>query len=236
MRQHPTGPLQETLLEVFNGGRADFAGRLVAPDYVEHALPPSPPAAPGGLPALIAYLEHMRRAFPDLRLNIEDAVAKHDRLALRLSATGTHLGPLRGMAPTRRGAEWGEMHFFRLKDGGLRSTGVSRAPPGCCASLGWCSLGVRHDAAGGRPKQRRNRSGGSGEKERHVLDARPRGRRAALRGGVPVQVDAGAGQVRKDVGLDKPECPWRARRGGGDGGYRESEHRNRPARHPPAKP
>lgn len=138
MRQHPTGSLQDTLLEVFNAGRTDLADRLVAPDYIEHALPPG---APGGLPALLAYLEHIRTAFPDLRLTVEDAVEQGDRLALRLSATGTHLGPLRGMAATGRRAEWEEMHFFRLEGGRIAEHWIIAGTLGMLRQLGLVQVG-----------------------------------------------------------------------------------------------
>ena len=138
MRQHPTGPLQVALLEVFNGGRADLADHLVTPNYIEHALPPG---APGGLPALLTYLEHLRTAFPDLRLTIEDAAAERDRLALRLSATGTHLGPLRGLAATGRRAEWEEMHFYRLEEDRIAEHWSITGTFGLLRQLGLVRLG-----------------------------------------------------------------------------------------------
>jgi predicted ester cyclase len=86
--------------EVFNGGNLDLADDLVAPDGVNHAAPPGGPAGPVGVRRIVGML---RAAFPDDRHEIEDMLAEGDRVAVRITHTGTHEGVFRG-APPRGGA------------------------------------------------------------------------------------------------------------------------------------
>lgn len=85
--------------EVWNQGKLDVVEQLVAPDCVTHD-----PAAPGGElkgPDGVKQLVSMyRNAFPDTRLEINDLIVEGDKVAARLSASGTHKGALMGIAPT----------------------------------------------------------------------------------------------------------------------------------------
>ena len=60
-----------------------------------------------------------RSAFPDLEFEVHDLVAEGDIVAVRLTYRGTHLGSWRGLEPTGRAIEVGEMMFFRFADGVL---------------------------------------------------------------------------------------------------------------------
>lgn len=60
-----------------------------------------------------------RAAFPDLVFTIHSLVAEGDFVAVHLTYRGTHLGPWRGLEPTGRQIEVGEMMFFRFEDGVL---------------------------------------------------------------------------------------------------------------------
>jgi steroid delta-isomerase-like uncharacterized protein len=68
-----------------------------------------------GLAEFEEALERFLTAFPDLRLKIEDAVARDDRVALRLTLTGTHEGEFIGVPPTGRSVEFAAIAFFRLE-------------------------------------------------------------------------------------------------------------------------
>jgi predicted ester cyclase len=43
-----------------------------------------------------------REAFPDLRVQLEDAVAEGDKVVARFTTTGTHRGAFMGLPPTGR--------------------------------------------------------------------------------------------------------------------------------------
>ncbi|OSQ36790.1 ester cyclase [Thalassospira mesophila] len=75
-------------------------------DLVDHALIenwddiPLGPGQQPGRDGIKPVFRMFRTAFPDLALTIENIVAEADRAAVRLRMTGTHDGPLMGIAPT----------------------------------------------------------------------------------------------------------------------------------------
>ena len=104
------------VLEVFNAGSMEMLDALVAPDFVDHALPPGVPPNRDGLKQVVAA---MRSAFPDLEYTIEDQIAEGEKLAQRLSGRGTMKGEFMGMPPTGKSAAWQEMHILRFDTNGL---------------------------------------------------------------------------------------------------------------------
>lgn len=61
--------------------------------------------------------EMMQRAFPDLRADIEDIFAAHDRVAVRLTFTGTHSAEFLGVPATGRSVRCVSHEFYRVADG-----------------------------------------------------------------------------------------------------------------------
>lgn len=98
--------------EVFNGGNLDAIEQFIAPSYIRHD--PGLPMEVRGPDGVRQYIAMFRTAFPDLHLELEDLLVEGDRLALRLTGTGTHRGPLPGIPPTgRKGSVWSmEIHRF----------------------------------------------------------------------------------------------------------------------------
>lgn len=94
---------------------AETVRKQLAPDYVDHEMPPDTPPGPD---AALRYNEMLHKAFPDLRVKIEDIVAEGDRVAVRASWTGTHRGafPLLDIAPTNRSFVLNGMVFWRIRD------------------------------------------------------------------------------------------------------------------------
>src|SRR5918911_214015 len=64
------------------------------------------------------FVGEFRRAFPDLRLIIDDQIAEGDKVMIRETARGTHQGELRGMAPTGKEMEIKGMAIFRFSPEG----------------------------------------------------------------------------------------------------------------------
>jgi steroid delta-isomerase-like uncharacterized protein len=86
--------------ELFGRGSLELADEIYAPDYVGHD--PSNPEDVRGLEAAKRAAADYRRAFPDLRVTVEELMAEGDKVAARLRVRGTHLGELDGIAPTGR--------------------------------------------------------------------------------------------------------------------------------------
>jgi len=70
---------------------------------------------PAGTQGLIAS---WRAAFPDFRFVVHDLIGEDDRVAIRLTYSGTHTGAhWFGIAPSARAVNVTEMMFFRFEGG-----------------------------------------------------------------------------------------------------------------------
>ncbi|EZP29646.1 ester cyclase [Microbacterium oleivorans] len=69
---------------------------------------------PGGADAWIEDLADLFHGFPDWRWKSIQVVAEDDRIAAHVRGGGTHTGPWRGIAPTRRHVNVAEFLFLRL--------------------------------------------------------------------------------------------------------------------------
>src|SRR3954451_11790403 len=75
--------------ELWNGGELTVADELIAAEHVHH-VGDRELSGPEGVRGAVTWL---RTAFPDLRFEIDDLMSEDDRVALRWTASGTHLGP-----------------------------------------------------------------------------------------------------------------------------------------------
>ncbi len=72
---------------------------------------------PGGADAWVADLADLFHGFPDWRWRRIQLIVEDDRVAAHLRATGTHSGPFRGIAPTRRHVNVAEFTMYRVTNG-----------------------------------------------------------------------------------------------------------------------
>lgn len=109
--------LVASVAELWNTGNAEIAHRVYADDCprVESNLPPD---TQGGA-AVARYVAELRSAYPDLRLEVNETVSEGDRLVVRWTATGTHGGMFRGLAPTGKRINIEGVTLARVKDGKL---------------------------------------------------------------------------------------------------------------------
>jgi predicted ester cyclase len=80
---------------VLNHRKLDRLDQILAGDVVDHA-----PEQTVGIEAARQTLTAWLAAFSDLHVRIDDLVVDGDHLMARLTATGTHDGPLGRLAPT----------------------------------------------------------------------------------------------------------------------------------------
>jgi steroid delta-isomerase-like uncharacterized protein len=106
---------RRTFEEVFNKGDLTIVNDLVAPDFLNHEVPPG--MNNRGPDSTRQIVKMLRAAFPDLHVTIEDLVAEGDTVAGRVTMSGTHLGPFQGIPPTGRSFQQAHMHFVRFRDG-----------------------------------------------------------------------------------------------------------------------
>jgi steroid delta-isomerase-like uncharacterized protein len=60
------------------------------------------------------YMQAVRAAFPDFQNRIEELIAENDRVAARLTYTGTHQGEVLGIAPTGRHVSYAGVALFQI--------------------------------------------------------------------------------------------------------------------------
>jgi steroid delta-isomerase-like uncharacterized protein len=64
----------------------------------------------------------LHRAFPDLRVNVEDVIAEGDKVVSRNSVTGTQQGEYMGIPPTGKSVTYNEIFIARFVDGRIAET------------------------------------------------------------------------------------------------------------------
>jgi predicted ester cyclase len=106
---------RRTYEEMFNQGNLSIAEELVAPDCVNHEIPPG--LNNRGAESARQMVKMLRSAFPDLHFTIEELVGEGDIVVGRVTMSGTHQGPLMGIAPTGRSVRQAQAHFVRFRDG-----------------------------------------------------------------------------------------------------------------------
>lgn len=70
-----------------------------------------------GLPALKEWFAMFAAAFPDWHTTIEDIVAEGDRVVLRYTSKGTHLGEMQGIPATGKPYTQQAIVIYRLHNG-----------------------------------------------------------------------------------------------------------------------
>lgn len=105
---------RRTYEEMFHQGNLAVADELIAPDFINHEVPPG--MNNRGPESVRQVVTRLRTAFSDLHFTIEELVAEGDTVAARVTVSGTHRGPFMGIAPTGRSFQQAQMHFVRFRD------------------------------------------------------------------------------------------------------------------------
>ncbi|MEO3869458.1 ester cyclase [Nonomuraea sp. B12E4] len=84
---------------------------VVEPDVLFHA---PVPMGTTGTQALKDVWTVLLRAFPDIRVSVEDVITEGDKVVYRNRVTGTHQGEYRGLPPTGRTVTYDEIFVIRV--------------------------------------------------------------------------------------------------------------------------
>jgi len=97
-------------------GDTAVADDLLADDYLDHDIPG---VGEGGRKELVAAVQAVRAAFPDIAPTLGPILADGDLVAVRVEAHGTHTGaPFPpGIPATGKAIAWKEVHIFRCASG-----------------------------------------------------------------------------------------------------------------------
>jgi steroid delta-isomerase-like uncharacterized protein len=101
--------------EAFNRGDVETLLAVAAPELVMHFAELPEPLH--GRETWQQGFELMRRAFPDLEAHIDDLLAAEDRVAVRVSFSGTHAGEFQGIPATGRTIHYVSHEFYRVENG-----------------------------------------------------------------------------------------------------------------------
>lgn len=93
--------------QVWNGHDAGALRDYVGPDLLEESA---------------EHTAQFLDAFPDVRVTIDDVFGEGDKVAARLTITGTHLGPFAGHAPTGKRVSFASFRIYRVAAGKVIET------------------------------------------------------------------------------------------------------------------
>jgi steroid delta-isomerase-like uncharacterized protein len=99
--------------EIFNQGKFQVAEEIYAPDFRNHGLHRTV-----DLNTDQDYVHAEKKAFPDLRINVQQIVAEGDKVAVLWTFQGTHTGSgYEGLPPTGTRVEIRGITIWRIVDG-----------------------------------------------------------------------------------------------------------------------
>jgi len=117
MSAKETKALERRFYEEANKGKAAALAvmdELYAIDFVYHS---STGRDIRGIKDYKQHISDMFSAFPDLHATIDDMVAEGDKVAVRLSLTGTNNGAFMGIPPTNKKVTMWEIQIDRVAGG-----------------------------------------------------------------------------------------------------------------------
>ena len=102
--------------EVWDEGRVETIDELLLPTAKAHGLADGKPVQQGKK-EFKEFHAKLRSALPDIRVEIEDAIAEGDRVAVRCKVTGTHKGCSLGCEATHKAVEFTGITIVRIENG-----------------------------------------------------------------------------------------------------------------------
>ena len=102
------------LEEVFNKKNLAAIDEFIAPNQIDHTLPPFLPTTPEGTKQAI---DMFLKAFPDMHLTIEDMIAEGDKVVIRYTSRGSQRGAFMGIPPTGKQMTVSSIIIARIADG-----------------------------------------------------------------------------------------------------------------------
>lgn len=114
MDRSPASRIQAANSAILVDGNLDAIGDFFAPDCVVHLTDHD---ARDGVDAIRGFVEMVRRAFPDLQIEVEVLVEGEDRIAWQRTVQGTHERDFMGFPASGRRVVWRDMVTSRFRAG-----------------------------------------------------------------------------------------------------------------------
>ena len=100
--------------EIYNSNDLDTLSEVVLEDLL---TPKIMPGIPAGIEGAKAAHGIMLAGFPDYQTTIDDLVAEGDKVAARITMTGTNTGSCMGIPPTGKHVSFTGIYIARIEDG-----------------------------------------------------------------------------------------------------------------------
>ncbi|PYX93079.1 MAG: hypothetical protein DMG71_16175 [Acidobacteria bacterium] len=130
--------------EIFNQGKFQVADQIYAPDFQNHGLHRSV-----DLKTDQEAVHAEKKAFPDLRVSVQEMVAEGDKVAVLWTFQGTHTGSgYEGLPPTGTRVEVRGITIWRIVDGRIVEEWSSFSETGAYIRMfahlkWWCTMIAR---------------------------------------------------------------------------------------------
>jgi steroid delta-isomerase-like uncharacterized protein len=105
--------VRRVLRAMETGDEAEFDA-VIADDYIQHNH------LGNGREPVKKMVGSLRRAFPDLKVVVEDLLAEGDRVVARVTITGTHQGRFLGVDPTEKPITLRSVDIWRIEGDRLK--------------------------------------------------------------------------------------------------------------------
>jgi len=118
--KNATAPWIEKFAATLSAHDLTAFAALFSDNYVNHqvsAAAPPPPQGKSPKQGTVAVFTGRLAGIPDLKVEVEATVASGNRAAASFVYSGTHNGPLSGVAPTGRAIRFTSCDIFRSQDG-----------------------------------------------------------------------------------------------------------------------
>lgn len=100
------------ILDAFSIGDIAFLEEIVAPDYIQHGA-----EVPPTRESFFVFANMFHRSFPDGRYQVNDMIGEGDKVMIRWTFQGTHLGEWMGRPPTGKQVTLTGIDLWRFAEG-----------------------------------------------------------------------------------------------------------------------
>ncbi|MDQ4013355.1 MAG: ester cyclase [Thermoproteota archaeon] len=120
------------VFEFYNQQDIEKVQKLFSPKHIFH-FPGAPPMDWNSHKQFIVGLS---KAFPDLHFKVEDILAEGDKVAYRLTVSGTHKGEFQGIPPTNKKVSFTSTGISNIVDGKVAEDWVDADTMGLMQQIG----------------------------------------------------------------------------------------------------
>jgi len=108
--------LAEQAVMVWSSGNTAIAKQIFAANYTFHTVNKESPKIEG-VSELMDFISSLRKAYPDMKIEVEHINVDGDTVIARVLFTGTNMGPRGDMPPTNKKVSLHSAWFFKIQDG-----------------------------------------------------------------------------------------------------------------------